>query len=161
MKHVHVLQRMEKTKRESAQPVKNGESTKHNKFSQGSSCLLAGHAHHQGAEYVGWYLRNEDAFVSRIKRISSMTFCSTPDADAQLFSWSLFNAYFLKIQKDLLVSGFRSDWNCIGKAFRGWVYSKNPDLDVSHIWQLILFFIWLCIFVYFLPLFMKHENNQF
>jgi len=82
-------------------------------------------------QFVVWYLRNEDAFISRIKRISSMTFRSTPDADAQLFSWSLFNAYFLKIQKDLLVSGLGSDWNCRGKAFSRWPYSKNPERDLT------------------------------
>lgn len=72
---------------------------------QGSPFSLAVLAQHQPAQLLLWYLGDEDAFISGIKRIASMALCSTPDADAQLLSWSLFNAYFLETQKSLLVSG--------------------------------------------------------
>lgn len=60
------------------------------------------------AEVALWYLGDEDSFISGIKRIASMALGSTSDADAQLLSWSLFNAYFLETQKSILVSGSSS-----------------------------------------------------
>lgn len=79
-------------------PVK-AEST-FQQLPQGSPLTLA-----VPAEVVLWYLGDEDAFISGIERIASMALGSTPDADAQLLSWSFFNAYFLETQKSLLVSG--------------------------------------------------------
>lgn len=93
MKQMRLLQWVENTLGELMYPVKSGEYIE--QVPQGSPFSLAVLACNQVAELVVWYLRNEDAFISGIEWISSMTFCSTPDADAQLFSWSLFNAYFL------------------------------------------------------------------
>lgn len=82
-------------------PVK-GESI-FQQLPQGSPLSLA-----VSAEVVLWYLGDEDAFISGIKRIASMALGSTSNADAKLLSWSLFNAYFLETQKSIFVSGSSS-----------------------------------------------------